>query len=426
MLKTAVALLLAAALALPAAALAQESPPEAPQGVEMRIRDGGPLITWLPVTGAETYEVRKALCDAAIRSDCTLAGTTETAWQVPADMLSEDGYLVAACNDSGCSKAVPADRKDDRPEAPEWVRVEQTPDGILVSWAPVDGAAEYQVIYDARLSRSCHLRWPEQELLQCHEAGRTTDTQFLHQDAEPLRARYYWVAACNQAGCRKIRGKGAQVGEAAGQPTQEPEAATPQPVGDVAADLTLNRTKIREGENFDATLTGQVRSDGAGTLILRLYADGDLHLTGVTDQESCGPGCVSISHETDGDEHRSLIADFTAGQRGTALLRGEVEWKPDAPGATIYDSDEKAVIILAGQDSPNPVIQSSGPEPVSTPPPTVAPVPIAPPSSGGGCGSSPVSGGPGSLALLGLLILPVAGLVRRPLLAGTGLFRERP
>ena len=49
MLRTAVALLLAAAaFAFSAVALAQESPPEAPQGVQLQMRDGGPLITWLP------------------------------------------------------------------------------------------------------------------------------------------------------------------------------------------------------------------------------------------------------------------------------------------------------------------------------------------------------------------------------------------
>ena len=212
MLRTAVALLLAAAaLAFSAVALAQESPPEAPQGVQLQMRDGGPLITWLPVTGAETYEVRESFCESGSQTGCAIASTTETSWQGPSAEMPEGGYQVAACNDnSGCGEAVQPVLVDDRLEAPERVSVEQTPDGVLVSWTRVDGASEYQVIYDDRLSRMCHLGWPEQELEQCQEAGRTTDTRFLHQTAAQLRARYYWVAACNHAGCRKGKGKGAR------------------------------------------------------------------------------------------------------------------------------------------------------------------------------------------------------------------------
>lgn len=409
MLKAAVALLLAAAaLASSAVALAQESPPEAPQGVQLQMRDGGPLITWLPVTGAETYEVREAFCESGSRTNCAIASTTETSWQGPPAELPEGGYLVAACSDdSGCSEAVRPVLVDDRPEAPEQVSVEQTPDGVLVSWSPVDGASEYQVIYDDRLSRMCHLGWPEQELIQCQEAGRTTDTSFLHQAAAQLQARYYWVAACNQAGCRKGKGKGAEVGDPTEQPPQEAEA--PPNAGDVAASLTLSRQSIREGENFTATLEAQAPSGEPGNLNLRLNADGPLHVTAVAGQESCGPGCVSFTHKIDGDGRGSLSASFTAGQRGSAKLLWDVTWEPDGQGESRDASGSRTLIILARQDSPDPVIQSGGPEPRST-------VPAAPAAetSGGGCNSFADSTGPGSLVLLGLLILPAAGLVARP------------
>ena len=188
MLKTAVALLLAAAaFTLSAVALAQESPPEAPQGVELRMRDGVPLITWLSVTGADTYEVRESFCASGSRTNCAIASTKETGWQGPAAAMPEGRYLVAACNNnSGCGEAVHPVLVDDRPEAPEQVSVEQTPDGVLVSWTPVDDAIEYQVIFHDHLSRMCHLEWPEQELVQCQEAGRTADTRFLHRSRRPV------------------------------------------------------------------------------------------------------------------------------------------------------------------------------------------------------------------------------------------------
>lgn len=415
MLKAAVALLLAAAaFALSAVALAQESPPEAPEGVELRMQDGAPRITWLPGTGVETYEVRKAFCESGSRTNCLIARATETGWQGPAAEMPEGGYLVAACNDdSGCGEAVPPELLDDRPEAPERVSVEQTPDGVLVTWTPVDGASEYQVIYDDRLSRMCHLEWPEQELLQCQEAGRTTETRFLHHSAAQLQAKYYWVAACNQAGCRKGKSKGAEIGDPPEQPTQEPE---PTPAtGEVAANLTLSRQSVREGENFTATLEAQAPSDEPGTLNLRLYADGQLHVTAVAGQESCGPGCVSLAHQINGDEPRSLSASFTAGQRGSAKLLWSVIWEPDGPGETRQDDGERILIILARQDNPNPVLRNRPDlRPSGYQPTAVVPKPTTP---SGGCNSFSDSTGQGSLLLLGLLIIPVVGLVARPLLS---------
>ena len=416
MLNAAVALLLAAAaFAFSAVALAQESPPEAPQGVQLRMRDGGPLITWLPVPGAETYEVREAFCESGSRTNCAIASMAETSWQGTAAELTEGGYLVAACSDdSGCGKAARPVLVDDRPEAPERVSVEQTPDGVLVTWTPVDGASEYQVIYDDRLSRMCHLGWPEQELLQCQEAGRTTDTRFLHQAAAQLQAKYYWVAACNHAGCRKGKSRGAEIGESPKEPSPEPE---PTPAtGDVAASLTLSRQSVREGENFTATLEAQAPSGQPGTLNLRLNSDGPLHVTAVAGQESCGPGCVSLTHKIADGGRGNLSASFTAGQRGSAKLLWDVKWEPDGQGESREASGERILIILARQDSPGPVVQSSGPEPRSTAPP---PAPAAPASEtpGGGCNSFADSGGLGSLVLLGLLIVPVAGLVARPLLS---------
>ena len=415
-LKAAVALLLAAAaFAFSAVALAQEFPPEAPQGVQLRMRDGGPLITWLPVTGAETYEVRDASCESGSQTNCAIASTTETSWQGAPAELTEGGYLVAACSDDvGCGEAVQPVLVDDRPDAPEQVKVEQTPEGVLVTWTPVDGASEYQVIYDDRLSRMCHLGWPEQELLQCQEAGRTTDTRFLHQAAAQLQAKYYWVAACNQAGCRKGKSKGAEIGDPTEQPPQESEAAVHQTTGGVAASLTLSRQSVREGENFTATLEAQAPSGEPGTLKLRLNADGPLHVAAVAGQESCGPGCVSLTRKIASGGRSSLSASFTAGQRGSAKLRGSAQWEPDGQGETLEDEDERTVTILAGQDSPDPVIWGGGPEARSTAPP--APVAPAAETPGGGCNSFAGSTGPGSLVLLGLLILPVAGLATRPLL----------
>ena len=408
MLKTAVALLLAAAaFTLSAVALAQESPPEAPQGVELRMRDGVPLITWLSVTGADTYEVRESFCASGSRTNCAIASTKETGWQGPAAEMPEGRYLVAACNNnSGCGEAVHPVLVDDRPEAPEQVSVEQTPDGVLVSWTPVDDASEYQVIFDDQLSRMCHLGWPEQELVQCQEAGRTADTRFLHEAAAQLRARYYWVAACNHAGCRKGKSKGVEIGDSTGQPSQEPEATALPTTGGVTAYLTLSRQSVREGENFTATLEAQAPSGEPGTLNLRLNADGPLHVTSVAGQESCGPSCVNLTHKIAGDGRGSLSASFTAGQRGSAKLLWDVKWEPDGQGESRESGGARTLTILARQDSPDPVIQSGGPEPRSTAPP--APAAETP---GGGCNSFSNSAGPGSLVLLSAFAVKACVLI---------------
>ena len=276
MLRTAVALMLVAAtFTLTAMALAQEPPPDAPQGVRLRIRDGGPLISWLPVTGAKTYEIREAFCEIGSQNKCAIARVTETSWKGPATGMPEGGYLIAACDDdSGCGEAVQPELMDDRPEAPEWIKVEETPDGILISWPPVEGASEYQVLYHGSRSRLCRLEWPEQELLQCHEAGRTADTRFLHREAGELGAKYYWVAACNEAGCRKGKSKGAELGDSPDEPQQEQEPTVTSETVEVKANLTLSRQRVREGENFTATLDAQAQSGEPGTLNLRLIADG--------------------------------------------------------------------------------------------------------------------------------------------------------
>lgn len=296
---------------------------------------------------------------------------------------------------------------DDRPEAPEGIIVEQAPDGVLVTWTPMDGASEYQVIYDDQLSRMCHLGWPEQELLQCREAGRTADTSFLHQSSSQLQAKYYWVAACNQAGCRKGKGKGVEIGDPTEQSSQVQQEAVPSTTGSVTANLTLSRQSVREGENFTVTLEAQAPSSEPGTLNLRINADGPLHVTFVAGQESCGPSCVNLVHKTAGDGRGSLSASFTAGQRGTAKLLWDVKWEPDGEGEYREGSGERTLVILARHDSPNPFSTA-----VATP----APASPATGTTGGGCNSFADSTGPGSLALLALLILPVAGLVARPLL----------
>lgn len=418
MLRTSVALLtVVAAFAVAAAALAQGLPPEAPQGVRLQMRDGGPLITWLPVPGAEFYEVRGDPCETGSPNICLVSSTKEASWQGTAAEIPETGFLVVACNsDSGCGEPVRPKLIDDRPEAPERIIVEQTPEGVLVSWSPVEGASEYQVIYDARLSRMCHLGWPEQDLLQCLEAGRTTDTRFLHQDAHQLQARYYWVAACNQAGCRKGKGRGAEIGNPVGGPSQESESAATARTGKVVAALTLSRQSVREGENFTATLRAEVPSGEPGILNLRINADGPLHVNAVAGQESCGPGCVSLVRRVNGGESDSLSASFTAGQKGSAKILGAVKWEPDGAGEPREDSDERNINIFSRQDSSGPVIRSSGSEP--------APPPPARTSGSDGCAAP--TGSAGSLALIGLLVLPVLGLVARPLRSVSTLTGARP
>ena len=72
----------------------------------------------------------------------------------------------------------------------------------IVSWDPSAGATHYKVYYDDSRSPRCSFR--RGELNGCEElADNVVGTSYTHTSPDTNR-NYYWVTACNSAGCSDI------------------------------------------------------------------------------------------------------------------------------------------------------------------------------------------------------------------------------
>ena len=87
----------------------------------------------------------------------------------------------------------------------------------VVSWDPVPNAGSYKVYHDDFFGSSCRLSGGSPSF--CEEvAGNVSGTSYTHADPDNDR-NYYWIAACNDAGCSAID---------SGNPAQR-EGAAPAP-----------------------------------------------------------------------------------------------------------------------------------------------------------------------------------------------------
>ena len=162
-------------------------------------QDATTIVTWDPSAGATHYKV---YYDDFFSTSCPgacglLAGNvTGTTYTHASPDERRNYYWVVGCNSAGCSDpdgGNPAQFVDNRPAAPtnaQYVRAGST---TVVSWGASPGTDYYRVYYHNFFSTSCPGFC---ELL----AGNVTGTTYTH--ASPDEGRnYYWVVACNGAGC---------------------------------------------------------------------------------------------------------------------------------------------------------------------------------------------------------------------------------
>ena len=162
-------------------------------------QDATTIVTWDPSAGATYYKV---YYDDFFSTSCPgacglLAGNvTGTTYTHASPDERRNYYWVVGCNSAGCSDpdgGNPAQFVDNRPAAPtnaQYVRAGST---TVVSWGASPGTDYYRVYYHNFFSTSCPGFC---ELL----AGNVTGTTYTH--ASPDEGRnYYWVVACNGAGC---------------------------------------------------------------------------------------------------------------------------------------------------------------------------------------------------------------------------------
>ena len=220
---------------------AQQSVPGSPANAQYR-RDGTTtVVTWDPSPEATHYKIyyddffdsncrlsfgRPSFCELL---DGNVTGTTYTHTDPDDD---DNYYWVTACNEAGCSDIDsdnPAQFVDNRPSAPTNVRVSRESSSLKVSWNAVSSATHYKVYYSDFFDSNCHLTTFGQPSF-CEElaadvpgpaythAGqsilspKSPSIKVVDRTSDSLTAKwfdrneinYYWVTACNSAGCSDI------------------------------------------------------------------------------------------------------------------------------------------------------------------------------------------------------------------------------
>ena len=217
-------------------------------------------------------------------------------------------YYYGACVDSisdesdtqnNCSAAVTVAVRV-APDNPANQRFGWQASTIAVSWDQVAGAEYYNIYHDDFFDSSCRLVFGRPNL--CEElAANVVGTSYTHTDPD-ADANYYWITACNNAGCSDID---------SGNPARL-EGSAPAP--DLVMDApTVDTSAPAAGARF--TLSATVRNQGnnpSAFTTLRYYQSNDSTITtGDTDVGTDSVSSLDVAES--GDESISLTAPSTPG-----------------------------------------------------------------------------------------------------------------
>ena len=146
------------------------------------------------------------------------------------------------------------------------------------------------------------------------------------------------------------------------------------------------------------------------TLKLILQVPSGWSISGTGFAGSCTGQCTAKYDVASGDQ-RSKDIEMEPNQAGSFTVESQMEWWFGNDLSTLDGKEVSLPLaVIDGGIARGGGVPTAVGTPTSPPP---AP-PVIPASEGGGCNSMTDSAGPGSLVLLGLLILPVVGLVARP------------
>ena len=170
----------------------------------------------------------------------------------------------------------------------------------VVSWDSVPDADYYNIYYDDFFDSNCRLSFGNPFL--CGElASNITSASYTHMSPDET-TNYYWITACNDAGCSAI--------DSANPARREGPAPAPDLVVDTP---TVSESAPVAGASF--TLNATVRNQGNGSsafATLRYYRSNDSTIT--TGDTEVGTGSVSsLDAAESGAESISLTAPSTAG-----------------------------------------------------------------------------------------------------------------
>ena len=188
----------------------------------------------------------------------------------------------------------------------------------------------------------------------------------------------------------------------------------PPHVGQPTVNLHATQTEVQLGDpvRFQLSVVNFIAKPEM-TLKLIMQVPSGWSMSGSGFTESCTGQCTA-TYEVASGYQRSIEFDMQPNQAGSFTAEAQIEWWFNDDVSTLDGKAVSLPMVVIDHSAPTP-----GPEPTAVPAPTVAvaPPPFTPPGSeNGGCNSLSGSG-PGSLVLLDLLILPVVGLVARPLLS---------
>ena len=288
--------------------------PASPANAQYR-RDGATaIVSWDSSTGATSYKIYHS--DSRFSPRCSLFSSGRTSG---CDLLAEDVagtsythtspsddnnyYWITACNSAGCSAIDsdnPAQFVDNRPTSPANAQYRREGATAIVSWDPSAGATSYKIYHDDFFGSNCRLSSGRPSFCDLL-AEDVVGTSYTH--ASPDQdTNYYWITACNSAGCSAI-----DSGNPASMKGQGP---APDPVVDTP---TVSESAPAAGASF--TLSAAVRNRGSGSSLsttLRYYRSTDSTITtGDTEVGTDPVGGLSASGTS--AESISLTAPSTPG-----------------------------------------------------------------------------------------------------------------
>ena len=211
-----------------------------------------------------------------------------------------DGVFDESSTGNNCSAAV-AIAVGAVPSNPANQQYSWEGSAIVVSWDAVAGADHYNLYYDDFSDSGCSLS-SSGRLTFCEElTTNVAGTSFTHSNPDS-DSNYYWVTACNSAGCSDIDGD------------HPARLVGPTPIPDlVVGTLAVNNSSPDAGARF--ALSATVRNQGHRRSLhttLHYYRSTDSTITSSDTEE--GTDFVSSLDPSEGsDESFRLAAPSTAG-----------------------------------------------------------------------------------------------------------------
>ena len=193
----------------------EQSPPDPPANAQYQREGTTAIVSWDTSAGATHYKVyyddfgspRCSLLSSGRPSGCEELAANLTGASYTHGSPDEDTnyYWIAACNAAGCSDIDSGNTArfvDNRPAAPANAQYVREGSTTVVSWSASAGADYYGVYYDDFFGTSCRLSSGSPSFCELL-AGNVTGTTYTHANPDEDR-NYYWVVACNSAGCSDI------------------------------------------------------------------------------------------------------------------------------------------------------------------------------------------------------------------------------